>query len=43
MKKHAFWVNSSNEKTPSVASILINGEKDKNINLILKKEPTEIE
>lgn len=42
-KKHVFWVNSSNEKTPSVASILINGGKDKNINLILKKEPTEIE
>lgn len=42
-KKHAFWINSSNEKTPSVAGILINGGKDKNINLILKKEPTEIE
>lgn len=26
-----------------VASILINGGKDKNINLILKREPTEIE
>lgn len=42
-KKHVFWVDSSNEKTPSVANILINGGKDKNINLILKREPTEIE
>lgn len=42
-KKHVFWVDSSNKKTLSVASILINGGKDKNINLILEREPTEIE
>ena len=42
-EEHIFWVNSSNKKIPSVASILINGGKDKNINLILKREPTEIE
>ncbi len=42
-EKHIFWINSSNEKTPSVASVLINGGKDTNINLILKREPTEIE
>lgn len=42
-EKHVFWVDSSNEKASSVASILINGGKDKNINLILKREPTEIE
>lgn len=42
-QKHVFCVDSSNNKTPATAKIIINNRKDKIINLILKKEPTEIE
>lgn len=42
-KQPRYWIDSSNKKTPSLAKISISAEKNKTVDLILKREPTEIE
>lgn len=42
-QKHIFYTDSSNNKTSATAKVIINDGKDKIINLIFEKEPTDIE